>query len=127
MNDKTKSEMNVIMMEKSDFDKLVGRIEAIAEHIRKSEKVKSQDQTERWLSSEEAMDILGVSPRTLQRYRVTGRIPFYKIGKNCRYRLSDVERALEMCSIDAGEKSPDGLRRQYLVRTGKISEISKDT
>ena len=76
--------MNVIMMEKSDFDKLVGRIEAIAEHIRKSEKVKSQDRTERWLSSEEAMDILGVSPRTLQRYRDTGRIPFYKSGKNCR-------------------------------------------
>ena len=119
--------MNVIMMEKSDFDNLVGRIEAIAEHIRKSEKAKSQDRTERWLSSEEAMDILGVSPRTLQRYRDTGRIPFYKIGKNCRYRLSDVERALEMCSIDAGEESPDGLRRQYLVRTGKMSEISKDT
>ena len=119
--------MNVIMMEKSDFDKLVGRIEEIAEHIRKNDKAKLQDRTERWLSGEEAMDILGISPRTLQRYRDTGRIPFYKIGKKCRYRLSDVERALETCSIDAGEESPDGLRRQYLVRTGKMSEISKNT
>ena len=77
-------------MEKSDFDKLVGRIEAIAEHIRKSEKVKSQDQTERWLSSEEAMDILGVSPRTLQRYRDTGRIPLWRCltGRNSSSKKS---------------------------------------
>lgn len=119
--------MNVIMMEKSDFDKLIGQIEVIAEHIRNSEKAKSQDRTERWLSGEETMDILGVSSRTLQRYRSTGRIPYYKMGRKCLYRLSDVERALETCSIDAGEESPDGLRRQYLVRTGKMSEISKNT
>lgn len=121
------SAMNVIMMEKSDFDKLVGQIEVIAEHIRKNETAKIQDRAERWLSGEEVMGILGASPRTLQRYRSTGRIPYYKIGKKCLYRLSDVERALEMCSIDAGEESPDGLRRQYLVRTGRMPEISKNT
>ena len=42
--------MNVIMMEKSDFDKLVGQIEVIAEHIRKNETAKIQDRAERWLS-----------------------------------------------------------------------------
>lgn len=69
------------MIEKSDFDKLVGRIEEIAEHIRKSENKSLSVDAERWISNREAMDILGVSPRTLQRYRDSGCIPFSKIGR----------------------------------------------
>lgn len=119
--------MDLIMMEKSDFDRLIGRIDGIAEHIRKSENAKSPNPADRWLSGKEATDILGVSPRTLQRYRDTGLIPFSKLGKKCRYRLSDVERVPDMCRIDGREENPDGLRRQYLVRTGKMPEISKKT
>lgn len=115
------------MMEKSDFDRLVGRIEEIAEHIRKSENKKLPDNTECWISNREVMDILGVSSRTLQRYRDSGRIPFSKIGKNCRYRLSDVERVLEACVVSGTEEKPDGLRRQYLVRTGKPENRQKKT
>lgn len=119
--------MDVIMMEKSDFDILLGRIEEIAEHIRKSETAKSSGGTARWISNREVMDLLGVSSRTLQRYRDSGRIPFSKIGKNCRYRLSDVERVLEACVVSGTEEKPDGLRRQYLVRTGKPENRQKKT
>ena len=73
--------MNVIMMEKSDYDRLVGQIEEIAEHIRKNDRAKAPGTEDRWISNREAMDILGVSSRTLQRYRDTGRIPFFKIQK----------------------------------------------
>ena len=61
--------MDVIIMKKSDFDRLVGRIEEIAEHIRKSENRELSGNEECWISNSEAMDILGVSSRTLQRYR----------------------------------------------------------
>lgn len=117
--------MDMIMIEKSDFDMLVGRIEEIAEHIRKSENEKLSCDTERWISNKEAMDILGVSPRTLQRYRDNGCIPFSKIGRNCRYRLSDIERVLEMYMIDETEVKPDGLHKQYLIRTGKLETQPK--
>ncbi|WP_282196872.1 helix-turn-helix domain-containing protein [Alistipes finegoldii] len=112
--------MDMIMIEKSDFDKLIGRIEEIAEHIRKSENKRLSVDAERWISNREAMDILGVSPRTLQRYRDSGCIPFSKIGRNCRYRLSDIERALEMYMIDGTAAKPDVLHRQYLIRTRKM-------
>lgn len=115
------------MIEKSDFDKLVGRIEEIAEYIRKSENTKSSVGTERWISNREAMEILGVSSRTMQRYRDTGCIPFSKIGKNCRYRLSDVERALEAHRINGTEEKPDGLHRQYLIRVGKAAVKAEKT
>lgn len=121
--------MEVILIEKSDFDRLVGHIEKIAEHIRKSESGsgKSSGGSERWISGMEAMEILGVSPRTLQRYRDSGRIPFSKIGKNCRYRLSDIERVLEAHRIDGTEEKPDGLHRQYLVRTRKAEKRQRKT
>lgn len=119
--------MEVILIEKSDFDRLVGHIEKIAEHIRKSESGKSSGGSERWISGMEAMEILGVSPRTLQRYRDSGRIPFSKIGKNCRYRLSDIERVLEAHRIDGTEEKLDVLRRQYLVRMGKAEKRQRKT
>ena len=115
------------MMEKSDFDILLGRIEEIAEHIRKSETAKSSGSTARWISNREVMDILGVSSRTLQRYRATGRISYSIIGKKCRYRRSDVEQALKACMVNGTEEKPDGLRRQYLVRTGKPENRQKKT
>lgn len=119
--------MEVILIEKSDFDRLVGNIEKIAEHIRKSESKKSSGDAERWISNKEAMEILGVSPRTMQRYRDNGCIPFSKIGKNCRYRLSDIERVLEAHRIDGAEEKPEGLHRQYLVRTRKADKRKKKT
>lgn len=117
----------MIMIDKSDFDLLVGRIEEIAEHIRKNEGKESSRSTERWISNREAMEILGVSPRTLQRYRDSGCIPFSKIGKNCRYRLSDIERVLEAHRIDGTEEKPEGLRKQYLIRTRKTENRWKKT
>jgi hypothetical protein len=119
--------MEVILIEKSDFDRLVENIEEIAEHIRKSESGKSSGDTERWISGMEAMEILGVSPRTMQRYRDNGCIPFSKIGKNCRYRLSDIERVLEAHRIDGTEEKPESLHRQYLVRTRKADKRKKKT
>ena len=115
------------MIEKSDFDRLAGRIEEIAEHIRKNGNRTPSGDTERWISNKEAMEILGVSPRTLQRYRDCGCIPFSKIGKNCRYRLSDIERVLETHMIDETEEKPDGLHRQYLIRTRKTENRQKRT
>ncbi len=119
--------MEVILIEKPDFDRLVGHIEKIAEHIRKSDSGKTSGDTERWISNKEAMGMLGVSPRTLQRYRDSGCIPFSKIGKNCRYRLSDIERVLEAHMIDGTKERPDDLRRQYLVRTRKAENRQKKT
>lgn len=111
--------MEIVMMEKSDFDRLVRRIEDIAEHIRRSEFRKPPSNTGEWVSNKEAMELLGVSPRTLQRYRDNGCIPYSKIGKNCRYRLSDLERTLERFMINGTEDKPEGLHRQYLIRTRK--------
>ena len=48
------------------------------------------------LTTEEAAAHVGVSPRTLERYRVTGAGPrFLKVGRKVLYRLADLDAWLE--------------------------------
>ncbi len=48
-----------------------------------------------WLTNREAMDFLGLSKTSLQRYRSSGRLPFSKIGGNIYYKYSDLVAVLE--------------------------------
>ncbi|MCY4479319.1 MAG: helix-turn-helix domain-containing protein [Rhodospirillales bacterium] len=50
------------------------------------------------LNTDQAAQRLGLSPRTLERYRVTGEGPEYlKIGRAVRYTVSALERWLKGC------------------------------
>ncbi len=50
------------------------------------------------LNTEQTAQRLGLSPRTLERYRVTGEGPDYlKIGRAVRYAASALERWLKGC------------------------------
>ena len=49
-----------------------------------------------FVDSQELSHLISISPRTLERLRSDGRIPFYKIGRRMvRYRVQEVEAALE--------------------------------
>ena len=51
------------------------------------------------LNTDQAAQRLGLSPRTLERYRVTGEGPEYlKIGRAVRYTASALERWLKGCT-----------------------------
>ena len=57
-----------------------------------SMKGQNQNQNPKYLDTREAADFLGLSNRTLDRYRVTGEGPaFYKFGSRIRYALADLE------------------------------------
>lgn len=46
-----------------------------------------------YLSTRQAAEWLGLSPRTLDRYRVTGEGPvFHRFGSRVRYLLADLEK-----------------------------------
>jgi predicted site-specific integrase-resolvase len=50
----------------------------------------------RLVSRREAASQLGLKCQTLARWAMTGRhLPVIKIGRNARYRLSDVQRIIE--------------------------------
>jgi hypothetical protein len=49
----------------------------------------------RWLDNQEVMQLLKISPRTLQSYRDQGILPFTRLGGKIYYKASDVEAILE--------------------------------
>ena len=69
-----------------------------------------QDRNTTYLDTRAAAAHLGLSPRTLDRYRVSGEGPeFYKLGTRVRYRLADLEAWTE--SRRRRSTSDDGLSR----------------
>jgi len=47
-----------------------------------------------WLHNGDVCRLLGISKRTLQSYRDTGKIPFSIIGHKCYYKESDIVELL---------------------------------
>ena len=62
-----------------------------AENQEAASKVKDDE----WLSSEEARQILGVSPKTWQNYRDRGIIPFSQTGRKIYVLRSDLDNYLK--------------------------------
>lgn len=56
-----------------------------------------REENERYLTTKEAYEFLGVTRRTLERYAEQGRVTRYKRGitRNVYYKQSELERLLE--------------------------------
>ena len=48
-----------------------------------------------WLDSQEVMQALYISPRTLQTLRTNGTLPFSRIGRKFYYKRADLEKILQ--------------------------------
>ncbi|HLO89691.1 MAG TPA: helix-turn-helix domain-containing protein [Lentimicrobium sp.] len=51
---------------------------------------KKTDREQVWLTSKEAMELLNVSKRTLERLRSEKQIRYYKVKRRCLYKYKDV-------------------------------------
>ena len=69
----------------SDFADFIHRIELL---------IGNPPKMDEWLDNEAVCRRLGISKRTLQSYRDTGKIPFSMIGHKCYYKESDIMEIL---------------------------------
>jgi hypothetical protein len=49
----------------------------------------------KWLKSHEVRELLTISPGTLQHLRVSGKLPFTKVGGVLYYAYEDIQKMLE--------------------------------
>lgn len=56
----------------------------------------------RWLSTAEAANRLGVTPRTLYRFIDEGQVPAYRFGRVIRLKAHEVDAFIESCRIEPG-------------------------
>lgn len=54
-----------------------------------------QTPLEEWLDNQDALQLLHISPRTLQTLRSNGTLPFSRIGNKLYYRRTDIQQILK--------------------------------
>ena len=112
--------MEIITMESSAYKELMEKIEKIAGYVRENEReqTKKKDAADVWLDNREVMSLLGISRRTLQRLRGSGRIGYAIFRGACRYPFSEVERLIKESVFNCNPQTLEEFKRNYLLRTG---------
>ena len=85
--------MEVVTIEKRTFSYVCERFTEFAKQIESLCSTHTQ-KVENWLDSQEGCLLLGVSKRTLQYYRSSGRLAYSQIGSKIYYKTSDIERII---------------------------------
>ena len=81
--------MDVITIESKAYHELMGKIEKILRYVEKEEKAKIEYEN-RLVTNDELAEILGISKRTLQRYRASGTLPFHIVYHKTWYLESEI-------------------------------------
>ena len=102
--------MEIITMDSKVYQNLEKKINDIAEFVYGTKTI----QEDRWLDTDDAAEMLGVSTRTLQRLRTDREIDYSMLRGRCRYRLSEIERVLNDRIISSNPKTLEELREGYL-------------
>ena len=81
-----------VMLPKSELDAITSSLDEVKALI----KGRAQEEAKaRWIESEEARKMLGVSPKTWQTYRDTRAIPFSQFGRKIYVKQADLDAFLE--------------------------------
>ena len=85
----------ISLIEEKKIDQIFELLGSLKEAI-EAEKVKnSKKLSDTWLDNQEVMELLKISPRTLQNFRDNKVVPFSKVGGKIYYKASDVEQLLK--------------------------------
>ncbi|NRR93149.1 helix-turn-helix domain-containing protein [Winogradskyella undariae] len=61
---------------------------------------KSQGQLKKYIKSSELMDLLKISPGTLQNLRINGTLPFTKVGGIIYYDAAEIQKVMDKNRVD---------------------------
>lgn len=79
------------------MDRIMTRFDHLSEHLQKLPLKTQSIDGEELLDNQDVMQLLKVSPRSLQRYRSNGKLPYYTISGKLYYKLSDVHQFIRDC------------------------------
>lgn len=82
--------MTMVVLPQETLEEIMEVVRRVADIQGEGNKPKNEE----WLTSEEARQILGVSPKTWQNYRDRGIIPFSQTGRKIYVLRSDLDNYL---------------------------------
>lgn len=85
--------MNIDKMEfLSWMERIMSRFDILSENINEAQRSRSSVDGEELLDNQDILQMLKISTRSLQRYRSSGKLPYYTISGKLYYKLSDVHQ-----------------------------------
>ena len=86
-----------VLLPKSELDAITSSLDELKALVKGKAKEEAQA---RWIESEEARKMLGVSPKTWQTYRDSRVIPFSQFGRKIYVKQADLDAFLEAHRIN---------------------------
>lgn len=74
------------------MERIIERFDLLTEHINEVDKKRASVDGEELLDNQDILQMLKISARSLQRYRSSGKLPYYTISGKIYYKLSDVHQ-----------------------------------
>lgn len=74
------------------MERIMDRFDILSQYINDVQKQRTAIDGEELLDNQDLLQMLKISQRSLQRYRSTGRLPYYTISGKLYYKLSDVHQ-----------------------------------
>ena len=96
--------MNIVTIEEQTFKQVCGWFSGFASQVERICK-ESVCQPEKWLSGREVCALLGISIRSLQNYRDSGKLGYSQIGNKLYYKSDDIERLIAECTENKKENN----------------------
>lgn len=85
--------MNIDRMEFFAWmERIMERFDVLKQHIIDMQKQRNTIDGEELLDNQDLLQMLKISHRSLQRYRSSGKLPYYTISGKLYYKLSDVHQ-----------------------------------
>lgn len=85
--------MNIDRMEFLHWmERIMVRFDLLSENIYNNQNSRSNVDGEELLDNQDLLQLLKISHRSLQRYRSSGKLPYYTISGKLYYKLSDVHQ-----------------------------------
>lgn len=93
-----KAIMNIDRMEFTAWmDRIMERFDILMQLVSTNKNQHAAVDGEELLDSQDVLQMLKISTRSLQRYRSSGRLPYYTISGKIYYKLSDIHQFVREC------------------------------
>ncbi len=86
--------MEIVNVEARTFEAMMTRFENFAARVDALCRENGDKTLQTWLDGEDVCKLLGISPRTLQTFRDSGKFPYTRIEHKMFYRPADVEKLI---------------------------------
>jgi hypothetical protein len=88
-----------------DFQQIIDKLGLIETMLKKLTDKKDSLKSEELLDNSDICILLGITKRTLQRYRQKGILPYYMMGGKPYYKAAEVQESLKRIMRDRNDKN----------------------